>query len=72
LKNKESNNLKKIVRFTSIPFEMFIIIFGFYKLGMFIDKKFPNEMAMYTLGLTLIGVFVSMGYIIWRVKKLHL
>jgi len=58
--------------FTSIPFEMFIIIFGFYKLGNYLDFKFPNETSLYTLIFILVGVFLSMGYIIWRVKKLQL
>jgi len=49
---------------------MFIIIFGFYRLGVFLDKKFPNETALYTIISILAGVFVAMGYVVWRVKKL--
>ena len=68
LKNKD--NRRKFLQFTSIPFEMFIIIFGGYKLGEWFDTKHPNDMALYTLIFSLLGVFIAMGYIIWRVRKL--
>jgi len=70
LERDKKNNFKKILRFTSIPFEMFIIIFGFYKLGEFVDDKYPNENSIYSIIFILSGVFISMGYIIWRVKKI--
>ncbi len=72
MKQNKKNIAKKILRFTSIPFEMFIIIFGFYKLGKYIDIKYPNENSVYSIIFILTGVFISMGYIIWRVKKLNL
>jgi len=68
----KKNNFKKIIRFTSIPFEMFIIIFSFYKLGVWLDEKHPDSNNIYSIVFILSGVFVSMGYIIWRVKKLNL
>ncbi len=67
---KNNIDKRKFLQFTSIPFEMFIIIFGGYKLGAWLDEKNPNDIALYTLIFSLVGVFTSMGYIIWRVRKL--
>jgi len=70
MKQKNKFNRRKYIQFTSIPFEMFIIIFGGFKLGAWLDEKYPNDIALYTLIFSLIGVFTSMGYIVWRVRKL--
>ena len=67
---KNKFDKRKFLQFTSIPFEMFIIIFGGYKLGAWLDVKNPNDIALYTLIFSLVGVFTSIGYIIWRVRKL--
>ncbi len=64
------NNTRKFLQFTSIPFEMFLIIFGGYKLGTWLDVKYPNAQNLYLIIATLTGVFVSMFYIMWRVRKL--
>jgi len=48
---------------------MFFIIFVFYKIGDFLDGKYPNENNLFTLGFILAGVFASMYYIITRIKK---
>ena len=64
------NNPRRFLRLTAIPFEMFIIIFGGYKLGAWLDEKYPNENYIYTLIATLIAVFLAMAYIIRKVQKL--
>jgi len=68
---QKPNNRRKFLQFTSIPFEMFIIIFGSFKLGLWLDEKYPNEYNLYTLIFSLAGVFLSMFYIIVRVRKLN-
>ena len=68
---QKPNNRRKFLQFTSIPFEMFLIIFGSYKLGAWLDEKHPNEYNLYTLIFSLAGVFLSMFYIILRVRKLN-
>jgi len=64
------NNPRKFLQFTSIPFEMFAIIFAGYKLGAWLDIKYPNDNNLYLIISTLSAVFLAMFYIIWRVKKL--
>ena len=66
----KQNKRTKFLQFTSIPFEMFIIIFAAYKLGAWLDEKYPNENALYTVICMLSGVMLSMGYILIRVRKL--
>ncbi len=64
------NNTRKFLQFTSVPFEMFLIIFGGYKLGVWLDTKHPNDQNIYVVIATLSAVFLAMFYIMWRVKKL--
>jgi len=64
------NNSRKFLQFTSIPFEMFLIIFAGYKFGAWLDVKYPNEQSIYLIISTLSAVFIAMFYIMWRVKKL--
>ena len=66
-KNKKA---RRFLQLTSIPFEMFIIIFGGFKLGMWLDEKYPNENQLYTMIVTLLAVFLAMAYIVRKVKKM--
>ncbi len=67
---QKPNNLRKYLQFTSIPFEMFIIIFAGYKLGDWLDSKYPNQNNLYTLIVTLSSVLIAMIYIIRRIQKI--
>ena len=64
------NNTRRFLQFTSIPFEMFIIIFIGYKIGDWLDQKYPNEYSLYTLIGTLSAVLIAMIYIIRRIQKI--
>jgi len=70
MKRQKPNNRNKFLQFTAIPFEMFIIIFGAYKLGAYLDIIYPNDTMFYTIICMLVGVILSMVYILIRVKKL--
>jgi hypothetical protein len=67
---KKPNNPRRFVRLTAIPFEMFMIIFGGYKLGAWLDEKYPNDNYIYTLISTVTAVILAMVYIIRKVQKL--
>jgi len=67
---QKNNKARRFLQLTSIPFEMFIIIFGGFKLGMWLDQKYPNENQLYTLILTVTAVFLAMAYIIRKIKKI--
>lgn len=67
---KNQNNKKHFLQFTSIPFEMFIIIFVGYRIGNWLDKKYVNEDLLYTTIITLLSVMIAMIYIIRRIQKI--
>ena len=69
-RKKLNNNGKKFAQLTSIPIEMLVIILGGYKLGAWLDTKYPNENNIYTIVVTLSAVFIAMIRIIMRVQRL--
>jgi membrane protein DedA with SNARE-associated domain len=68
--SQKPNNSRKYIQFTSIPFEMGAIILAGYKLGEYLDTQYPNDNHLYTVIGMLSAVFISMGYIIIRIRKL--
>ena len=70
MQKSNQNNLKKYLQFTSIPFEMGVIIYIGYLVGNYFDKNHPNPNNIYMIIGTLSAVFIAMFYIIWRVQKL--
>ena len=67
---KKQNNKKRFLQFTSIPFEMFIIIFVGYRIGNWLDEKYVNEDLLYTTIITLLSVMIAIIYIIRRIQKI--
>ncbi len=53
-----------------MPFEMFLIIYGGYKFGAWLDGMYPNKNNWYSLAMTLLAVVLAMVYIIRRIQKL--
>ena len=66
----KNNKARRFWMMTSIPFEMFIIIFGGFKLGAWLDEKYPNENQLYTLIFTVLFVFLALAYIAWKAHKI--
>ncbi len=49
---------------------MGIVIFAFSWLGGWLDEKYPNENGIYKKVITLLGVFLSLYYVIKQVQNL--
>jgi len=49
---------------------MAIIIGAALLLGMWLDKKFPNKFSGFTIGITLLGVFVALFQVIRKVSRM--
>jgi len=49
---------------------MGIIIGAGVLLGIWLDKKFPNDFSGFTIGISLLGVFISLYQVIRRVIRL--
>jgi len=68
-KNQFSNN--KWIVFTTIPFQMGITIYLFYRIGNWIDKKYLIVNDWGTKSVTLLGIFLAMYQVISQVNKLN-
>jgi len=49
---------------------MFFTIFGGYKLGEWLDTKYPNPDNLYTIIFSFVAIMLAMGLIIYRVKRI--
>ncbi|MFN4762075.1 AtpZ/AtpI family protein [Gillisia sp. Q332] len=69
-KNKTNAPLDKYLEFINIAFQMGIIITASVLLGIWLDKKFPNDFSGFTIGVSLFGVFIALYMVIRRVMKM--
>ena len=69
-KNKPNAPLDKYLEFVNIAFQMGIIIAAGVLLGIWLDKKFPNDFSGFTIGVSLLGVFIALYQVIRRVIKM--
>lgn len=65
------NPLRKWAVFTGIAFEMGAIIAVGVILGQWLDGKYPNEYATFTIIFSLLGVFIALYTVIKQVKNLN-
>ena len=68
---KKPSNTSKWLIFTSIPFQMGVTIYLFYKLGNWLDKKYFIYNEWGTKSVTLLGIFVALYQVISQVNKLN-
>lgn len=68
--NQNKNNYQKWLGFVNIPFQMGIIIFVFYKLGIWLDKNYENPKVYFFKIFTLIGVFIALYNVYRQVSQM--
>jgi F0F1-type ATP synthase assembly protein I len=68
--NKPDKNPNKWLVLISLPIQMGIVIFVFSWFGGWLDEKYPNESKLYLKVFTLLGVFLSLYYVIRQVNNL--
>lgn len=67
--NKDDNGLRKWAIFSGIALQMgAVIAIGAY-LGVYLDKKYPNQYSAFTIICSLAGVFLAMYSVIKQVQK---
>ncbi|WP_373057259.1 AtpZ/AtpI family protein [Zunongwangia sp. H14] len=59
------NDQRKYLEFVNIAFQMGIIIAAGVFLGIWLDGKFPNKYSGFTIGVSLLGVFIAL-YQVYR------
>ena len=67
--NPEKKQPNKWLTLITIPFQMGIIIYGFYYLGSWLGEKYSSD--LYIKIFTMIGVFVAIYNVIRQVKQLN-
>ncbi len=60
----------KYLEFVNIAIQMGIIIAAGVFLGIWLDEKFPNNFSGFTIGVSLLGVFVALYQVIRKVSQI--
>ncbi|TNE55696.1 MAG: AtpZ/AtpI family protein [Bacteroidetes bacterium] len=71
---KKDGDKKKnewLIRFSNVGIQMGIVIAGFTWLGNYLDKRQQNETPIWTICLSLFGVFFGMYLIFKEVRKMN-
>ncbi|TQD40786.1 AtpZ/AtpI family protein [Haloflavibacter putidus] len=68
-KNKLNKPVKNWTVFTSIAIQMAVAIAGGVFLGIWLDEKFPNKYAAFTIIFSLLGVFVGLYQVYSNLKN---
>ena len=68
--NQNKNNYQKWLGFVNIPFQMGIIIFVFYKLGIWLDENYENPKVYFYKIFTLAGVFIAFYNVYRQVSQM--
>lgn len=71
MKSEKKGSANKWMVFTTIPFQMAAIIYLFYKVGGWLDKKYLIVDDWGTKIVTLLGIFIAMYQVISQVNKLN-
>lgn len=66
-KKDNKTSYSKYAKFSMIGIQMGVIIGGFAYLGVYLDDKYDNKTAWWTLGLSLFGVATSLYILIKEV-----
>lgn len=70
LQEKQNNSSKWLV-FTAIPVQMILVIYVFYRVGSWADKKYGIVNEWGTKIVTLLGIFIALYQVISQVNKLN-
>jgi F0F1-type ATP synthase assembly protein I len=60
----------KYLEFVNIAVQMGIIIAAGVFLGIWLDEKYPNDFSGFTIGVSLLGVFVALYQVIRKVSQI--
>ena len=69
-KSKRNAPRDKYLEFVNIAIQMGVIIAAGVFAGIWLDKKYPNEFSGFTIGISLLGVFVALYLVIRKVTQM--
>ena len=67
---KKDPKINKWIVFTSMPIQMGVTIYLFYRLGIWLDVKFDSPNGWWTKGLTMLGVIASLYQFIKQANRI--
>jgi ATP synthase protein I len=70
VKNKRNAPHDKYLEFVNIAIQMGIIIAAGVFLGIWLDREYPNEYSAFTVGISLLGVFIALYQVIRKVIQM--
>lgn len=68
---KKNESVNKFIRFSTIAFEMAIIIGGGTYIGVWLDEYYKMETPIFTIILSLFSVFASLYIVIKQVNNIN-
>lgn len=68
---KKKETLNKFIRFSTIAFEMGLIIGGGTYGGVYLDREFNLETPIFTIILSLLSVFIALYLVIKQVNNVN-
>jgi len=69
-KNKRNAPRDKYLEFVNIAIQMGVIIAAGVFAGIWLDKRYPNEFSGFTIGISLLGVFIALYMVIRKVTQM--
>jgi ATP synthase protein I len=69
-KSKRNAPHDKYLEFVNIAIQMGIIIAAGVFLGIWLDREYPNEYSAFTIGISLLGVFIALYQVIRKVIQM--
>lgn len=69
--DSDKSKTNKWLALVTIPSQMGVTIFLFFKLGEWLDSSYPNSIFYYDKVLTLLGVFVALYNVIKQVNQIN-
>lgn len=71
MKNKKTDSkINKWIVFTSMPIQMGVTIYIFYRLGIWLDVKFDSAGGWWSKGMTMFGVIASLYQFIKQANRI--
>jgi uncharacterized membrane protein YfcA len=64
-------NGNKFLILTGVGIQMMITIFAGAYFGKMLDEKYPAEKKWFTMGLTILAVFISLYLVVQQLKRLN-
>lgn len=69
-KNNKNAPHNKYLEFVNIAAQMGLIIAAGVFLGIWLDSKYPNQYSGFTIGISLLGVFIALYQVIRKVSRM--